>query len=884
MRIWLVRRLTTTHPALVALCTAAAVAAPPARAATTPWPGDLPEAELDRPYALAEASGVDAAAATRLLAEAVAGLYLPDEGVLRLLFEERSAAEVAAASLVGAGTLREFAARAFAEVAAGPSPSYVLKLPSRARFAARPAAGVPAGAAADGVVVSEGFEGDPWARWQRYPSSAAYDWTASACGARTGARSGDPVRGGTAGAQLACDADHPASVDNWIVDGNCEALAGAQEAWLEAYIHTQTSIPSDGSAEDYLAFYYGPDASGYWWGWQYWGTFDAWHHVVLNLRQWYYFGDLTGWSCARLAVAFHADESGQDGFGARVDDIEIRTGGGSSLTCAINATALAGTAPLTVAFQAISSGGTGTPTYSWSFGDQEGSTATGTQATFTYFRPGDYDAVLTVTRDGERCGASVWAAVDEPPYAYTISSQAHLPGTGGTQWRSNVAAVNRGAGAANLKLTYFPYSASAAPVVKTAVVGAGATVEWPDVLLGLFGQAGSPKGSVQVNSDQPISLIARTFNQAANGTYGQYYPAVAASQGLTAAAAEAGALAAGQLGVLPMLKKNAAFRTNVGILNLGDAEVTAAVTLYGAAGAKVGSVKSLTAEPRRYVQQDDIFANVGAGSQDIAYATVEVKTAGGRVWAYASVVDAVTGDPTTVPVLLAPGTGPFTISSQAHLLGTGGTQWRSNVAAVNRNATAANLTLTYFPYAAAGAPVAKNAAVPAGATVEWPDVLVGLFGQAGSPKGSVQVTADQPIYLIARTYNQAASGTYGQYYPAIAPAQALSAGQLGVLPMLKKSAAFRTNVGILNVGAAAVTVAVSLYDAAGAKVGTAKLLTAEPSRYVQQDDIFANVGAGAHEIAYATVEVQTAGGTAWAYASVVDAVTGDPTTIPVIVQ
>ena len=55
--------------------------------------------------------------------------------------------------------------------------------------------------------------------------------------------------------------------------------------------------------------------------------------------------------------------------------------------------------------------------------------------------------------------------------------------------------------------------------------------------------------------------------------------------------------------------------------------------------------------PLAGAEAGDIFTSSGAGAQDVAYATVEVQTAGAAVWAYASLVDEATGDPTTLPVL-----------------------------------------------------------------------------------------------------------------------------------------------------------------------------------------------------------------------------------------
>jgi hypothetical protein len=137
------------------------------------------------------------------------------------------------------------------------------------------------------------------------------------------------------------------------------------------------------------------------------------------------------------------------------------------------------------------------------------------------------------------------------------------------------------------------------------------------------------------------------------------------------------------------------------------------------------------------------------------------------------------------------------------------------------------------------------------------------------------------VVVGSRTYNQAATGTYGQEYPAIAASQALAAGVAGVLPQLRRDAATRTNVGVLNVGAADVEVAVRLFDAAGAPIGAVTTATVAAGRYWQQDDIFATSGAGTRALAYATVEALTAGGRIWAYASVIDNATGDPTTVAV---
>jgi hypothetical protein len=318
----------------------------------------------------------------------------------------------------------------------------------------------------------------------------------------------------------------------------------------------------------------------------------------------------------------------------------------------------------------------------------------------------------------------------------------------------------------------------------------------------------------------------------------------------------------------------------VGFVNLGEAPVVVLTRLVSAAGDEVGS-RYTTIDPQRWKQENDIFVSTGAGNQDIAYATVDIEPPGGRVWAYASLVDAATGDPTTIPLLWGEPLRPFWIPSVAHLPGAGNTQWRSDVSVVNPGTVSSNLTLTL---AAGGTPIVRTAALAPGATREWRDVAVSLFGASASAavSGTIEVAADRPVHLTSRTYNQAAAGTFGQYYPACTVRDGLVAGDVGVLPQLGKSPRVRTNVGILNLGGAACSVRVRLFDRTGVQKGTVRTITADPGRWKQENDIFGTSGAGEVEGAYATVEVETPGGRIWAYASVVDVATGDPTTIPVL--
>lgn len=315
-----------------------------------------------------------------------------------------------------------------------------------------------------------------------------------------------------------------------------------------------------------------------------------------------------------------------------------------SLAVTIGASATTGVAPLPVAFSASASGGTPPYTYDWNFGDGSPH-ASGATPSHTFTTAGSFTVTVTVT-DAVAATATATASISvsfpASPYQYLVPGIAHAPGAGGTQWRSAVAAVNRTGASATLVLTYFSESPTR---YATATLASGAAVEWTNVLEEVFGFAASSQtsGSLLVGSSAPLHITARTFNQTPSGTFGQYLPALTAAD----------AIPGGATGVLPQLRKNAAFRTNVGGVNLGTAACTVEVRLFGSTGVQVGSTKSLAIDPQRWKQQFDIFADVNAGDQDIAYAKVTVQPAGAQAWVYASVVDAATGDPTTIPVLVA---------------------------------------------------------------------------------------------------------------------------------------------------------------------------------------------------------------------------------------
>jgi len=314
-------------------------------------------------------------------------------------------------------------------------------------------------------------------------------------------------------------------------------------------------------------------------------------------------------------------------------------GGGCTISCSASAPASA-TVGESVAFTStVTPSGDcgGTPSYSWSFGDGAGSSAQNPH--HTYSAAGTYRWVLRASQDGATCSKSGSITVSGAPgESFRVMLVAsHVKGSHDTHWRTDLALFNPGPSQAPAQVSF---RSSGGAVQRTVTLAAGRIREWIDVVKGWFGIDGDASGAVTVESQQPLVVSSRTYTRSGDGAFGQYFPPVPESE----------ALAAGQLGSIPQIKRTSKLRTNIGFLNFASGAVQVRVRLYRDNGNQVGSDVIRTVPGRGWLQIDDVFHEAGAGDVDLGRAQVEVLTAGGKVWAYASLIDQKTGDPITIPV------------------------------------------------------------------------------------------------------------------------------------------------------------------------------------------------------------------------------------------
>ncbi|HHQ47325.1 MAG TPA: hypothetical protein ENK19_00380, partial [Acidobacteria bacterium] len=228
-----------------------------------------------------------------------------------------------------------------------------------------------------------------------------------------------------------------------------------------------------------------------------------------------------------------------------------------------------------------------------------------------------------------------------------VPAAAHVSGYGGTLWRTDVEIKACAGSAAQVELeALIRDRKNSDPPSRTVSVAEGHAVRLEDVLASTFGLTGA--AAIRVTTVSGCALVtSRTYNDTADGTYGQYVPAVpeldAFSHGETAEVIQLGQSA----------DNGSGYRSALGLLNVTGMDVSLDVELFSATGASLGSIDQVL-EPFELVQLDRVFRRVTEQEIPDGYALISTGTVGGRFLAYASVVDNGSGDAIFIPALRAP--------------------------------------------------------------------------------------------------------------------------------------------------------------------------------------------------------------------------------------
>jgi hypothetical protein len=320
------------------------------------------------------------------------------------------------------------------------------------------------------------------------------------------------------------------------------------------------------------------------------------------------------------------------------------------------------------------------------------------------------------------------------------------------------------------------------------------------------------------------------------------------------------------------LTANDAYRTNLGMVNVGGQPLEVGVELYDSEDDLLASwQEQLPADGWR--QLNRVFESKGLAEVDAAVAVLRNLELEGRLIGYASVVDELSGDPTFIAAgeYIRPSETAW-IAAVAHVSGVGGAQWRTDLSLGNTTDLDTLITLELFQDGEVSS--LRRLLIPEGFTARFDDVVAELMRADGT--GALRVTIDRGLMVVAsRTYAAASSGTFGQYIPAQRESEAIRAGQSALLPQLRQGGGFRTNVGLLNLAETPIVVRQDSYRASGE-------LIASTSHSVPARSWFQANRAVPAGTASAILSSDTADARYLAYASVVDNASDDPTYLPAV--
>jgi uncharacterized repeat protein (TIGR01451 family) len=459
-----------------------------------------------------------------------------------------------------------------------------------------------------------------------------------------------------------------------------------------------------------------------------------------------------------------------------------------------------------------------------------------------------------------------------------IPSVGHLDGVN-SQWRSDIRVTNTATFGGKVQLIFTPSDASQSTKSTTITVAAGDTVALDDIVrnwygVGALGDAASGALEIrpldQTKDTVSITTVAssRTYNATANGTLGQFIPAIPFAQFIAKSGASLG---------LQQIAQNAAYRTNFGLVEAAGKTASLLVTGFGSDGAQLFALPlDLKANEQR--QLNAFLSSQNLSNLNDGRLQVQVTGGDGRVTAYASLIDNRSGDPLLISgIPLAAATATRYVLPGVADISNGLANWKSDVRILNAGTTPQSATLTFLPLNNGGEPATATIAINPGETKQLDALLANVFGLA-NVGGALHVTTPVGSNLVVsgRTYNQLSDGsTYGQFIPAVTEADAVGKGGTLHVLQVEESVRYRTNFGIAEVSGKGATVEVSVV-VPDSKISPKATLTLQPFEY-RQTDILAALGLQNIYNARIAVKVIDGDGRVTAYGSVIDMKTQDPT-------
>jgi len=460
--------------------------------------------------------------------------------------------------------------------------------------------------------------------------------------------------------------------------------------------------------------------------------------------------------------------------------------------------------------------------------------------------------------------------------AAVLPGVARAPGFAGSYWRTQIWLLNTGSTASTVRLSYRPgvgFEGTAATDRVDLQLIPNRALAVDDVLGALFAQEEATAGILVISVDgtTPPLAIGRTYTSREDGgTYGQLVPAVPLPSTRVAPTPPA---------IFPGLTGNDLFRSNVGLVGMGSDPASITVALTDPLGVALADPFTLTTPALTSNQVNKVDELLGVSPLDL----FTVRMSGQGAWyGYASKVDQRTGDPSFLPGGMATRTTQWLdgIASSEGI----GAYFRSTVVLFDPDPTvSAAVSVEFRPVGSVEPLATASVQIPPLATLAWNDVLVDLLALPNG-NGSLAISGDA-VVAWARTYNDDPNGTFGQFIPAFGLDDTLTPGREGYLLGVSDSrdgTGFRTNVGFMNVGTADADVVVVARTRSG-DLGK-KTWTVPAGSALRVNRILGQLQAiNTMDPVFLHMETSSADAAVFAWASLVDNVTGDAVYLPVVI-
>jgi hypothetical protein len=484
-----------------------------------------------------------------------------------------------------------------------------------------------------------------------------------------------------------------------------------------------------------------------------------------------------------------------------------------------------------------------------------------------------------------------------------IPAAAHIRGAKGTRWRTDLMVVNPATTPALFTVALLPRDTlNESPEEATLFLEGSEGTFIADVLDALFEFTGA--ASLRVTADSgAVVVTSRTYNLLGTGndlglpvgsTFGQFVPALTDDD----------AIVSGDQGRLIHLAHDPSLlegsRANLILVNGNDGTITVEVELYDGTGSEFGTVTH-TLRSWEYRQLNNVFEEVTSSTVEDGYAVVRTTTPGGQLYALASVVDNLTGDPIAIPasldsVLESVSGGSFDllyIPAAAHVRGARGTNWRTDLVLNSQwhQSTWVDVTLLPRDQENVITPEERFTIFP-GESIRVNDVLSTTFDFDGAAALRIRpfgaITASSRTYNLiqdAKAFDLPTGSTFGQYLGAVPLGRALRFGDEGRISHLSHDPSLlegsRANLGLVNGSNGTIAVEVELFTADGTALG-AFTTSLRRFEYRQLNKVFEEVTDQKVDEGYAVVRTTTSFGRLFALGSVVDNRTADPITVDAV--